>query len=113
LRGGADVNVMVCVSLADVDVCSVSELLPGVGSVSLPVTLAVFAIVPVAVVMTTRVTVALALSVRMPRPQTTVLVPVQLPWLGVAETKLTPAGKMSVIVTPVALLGPLLVAVRV
>src|SRR5439155_918343 len=34
-----------------------------------------------------------------------------VPWLGVAETKVTPAGKVSVSVTPVAVLGPPLATV--
>jgi hypothetical protein len=36
---------------------------------------------------------------------------VQLPWLGVAETKITLEGNVSVTVTPVAADGPLLVKV--
>jgi hypothetical protein len=38
----------------------------------------------------------------------TVLVPVQLPWLGVTETNFTPAGNVSVIVTLNAPKKPLL-----
>ena len=77
-------------------VSSVSELLPEwdlkVGDE------AVFESVPATVGVTTRLTVALAPAVIVPRSQTMVLVPVQLPWLGVTETKFTPAGKVSVIV---------------
>jgi hypothetical protein len=73
-------------------VSSVSELLPGVGSSKLG-TEAVFESVPAVVGVTTRLIVALAPAVIKPRSQTTVLVPVQLPWLGLAETKFTPAGK--------------------
>jgi hypothetical protein len=40
-----------------------------------------------AVGVTTKVTVALALAARLPRLQVTVVVPLQLPWLGVAENK--------------------------
>ena len=39
--------------------------------------------------------------------------PVQLPWLGVAETRVKLAGRASVKVTPVASSGPLLVTVAV
>ncbi len=39
--------------------------------------------------------------------------PLQLPWLGVAETNVTPVGNASVRVTPVACDGPLLVTVTV
>jgi hypothetical protein len=73
-------------------VSSVSELLPGVGSSKLG-TEAVFESVPAVVGVTTKLIVALAPATIKPRSQTTVLVPVQLPWLGVAETKFTPAGK--------------------
>ena len=37
----------------------------------------------------------------------------QVPWLDVAETKLVPAGKGSVKITPVAVPGPLLVTIMV
>ena len=36
----------------------------------------------------------------------------QVPGVEVAETKVAPAGRLSVTTTPVAALGPLLVAVR-
>src|SRR4051812_27135863 len=36
-----------------------------------------------------------------------------MPWLGLADTKVRPAGSGSVIRTPVAVLGPLLVRVTV
>src|ERR1700730_17424357 len=55
--------------------------------------------------------VALAPLARLPTVQVTVPAEfVQLPWLDVAETKVTPLGRVSVTVTPVAGLGPLLVA---
>ena len=73
-------------------VSSVSLLFNGVGS-SKSGTEAVFESVPAVVGVTTKLMVALAPAAIKPRSQTTVLVPVQLPWLGVAETKFTPAGK--------------------
>ena len=59
-------------------VCSVSELLEGLGSSKVP-TLAVFESVPAVVGMTTKLTVALAPPAIVPRVQTMVVVPVQLP----------------------------------
>jgi hypothetical protein len=85
-------GVAVGVGLGLTVVSSVSELLSGVGS-SKSGTEAVFESVPPVVGVTTKLTVALAPATIKPRSQTTVLVPVQLPWLGVAETKFTPAGK--------------------
>jgi hypothetical protein len=77
-------------------------------------TVAVLVMVPDAVAVTTIVTVALAPFPMMPSAQFTVLVPVHgLPWLGVADTKLTPAGSVSLTDTPVALFGPRLVTVIV
>ena len=93
-------------------VSSVSELFPGVGSSKLG-TEAVFESVPAVVGVTTRLTVALAPAAIKPRLQTMVLVPVQLPWLGVAETKFTPAGKLSVIVAVIDRLGSTLDTVMV
>src|ERR1700682_6144910 len=58
------------------------------------------------------VAVALAPTARMPRVQVTVLVPLQLPCVAVAETKVT-AGSGSVTVTPVAAAGPRLKALIV
>ena len=47
--------------------------------------------------------------VRVPRVQITVSVPLQVPWVAVAETKVTPGGNVSVTRTPVATtMGPLL-----
>ena len=62
---------------------------------------------------TTRVTVALPKAKSWPREQLTVLVPLQLPWLVVTETKFTLDGKVSVIVTFDARLGLLLDTVMV
>ena len=94
-------------------VTAVEVLLAVLESDSVADTVAVLLKLPAAVGVTTRVTVALALLLIVPRGQLTVLVPLQLPWPGVAETKLTPAGKVSVKLTPVAVEGPLLVMVRV
>ena len=66
---------------------------------------AVFESIPATVGVTTRLTVALAPATIVPRLQVMVFVPVQLPWLGVTETKSTPAGKTSVIVAVIDKLG--------
>jgi hypothetical protein len=55
---------------------------------------------------TTILTVALAPLGRIPRSHLTVLVPEQLPMLGVAETNVTPDGKRSVTDTPLVVAGP-------
>src|SRR5437763_1974077 len=88
-------------------------LLAGLVSVSVAVTVAVFVMVPgVGGAWTTIVTVALAPLLMVPRLPVTVLpAVVTVPWLGVAETNVTPAGNVSVRVTPVAALGPLLATV--
>src|SRR6267143_1845067 len=82
----------------------------GFGLVSFSVTVAVFVIEPAAVAVTARETEAVAPFARVPRLQVTVgVVKVQVPWLGVAETNVRPAGSASVTVTPEELDGPLLV----
>jgi hypothetical protein len=82
------------------------------GSDSLPVTRAVLVIVPVAPGVTTIVTVAVAPLAKFPMLQVTIPPDcVQLPWLGVAVPYATLEGNVSVIVTPVAGNGPLLVTV--
>jgi hypothetical protein len=58
---------------------------------------------------TVMVIVALAPLARLPRLQVTVLVPLQLPWLGMAEPNVTLPGNVSVTVTAEAEVGPLLV----
>jgi hypothetical protein len=68
---------------------------------------------PAVVGVTTKLIVTLVPAAIKFRSQTTVLVPVQLPWLGVAETKFTLAGKMSVIVAVIELLGSTLDTVMV
>ena len=74
-------------------------------SVMLLVTSTVLDSVPGVVGVTTMVTVAMAPSARVPRLQVTVPdVWLQLPWLGVAETNVTSAGRVSVTTTPAAAL---------
>ena len=70
-------------------------------------------IVPAAVGVTVMVTVALSPLARLPRLQVTGAVPLQVPWLGVAEPNVTPLGSVSVTVTMVASDGPSLVTVSV
>ena len=83
-------------------------------SVSLADTVAELVSVPVArgSTVTTMVMVALPPLVMVPRLQVIVLVPLHVPWLGVAETRVTFAGRVSMTVTPVAFEGPLLVTLR-
>ncbi len=69
--------------------------------------------VPTSVGVTTSVTVALPPTVSPPRSQTTTPVPLQLPWLGVAEARVTLAGRVSVSTTPLAAEGPELETTRV
>src|SRR5438445_6559547 len=77
-------------------VLAVALLLPAAASHEEEATLAVLPTIPPTVGVTVRVTVAVARLARVPRLQVTVLVPLQVPWLGVAETKLTPLGSASV-----------------
>lgn len=81
------------------------------GSAGEPLTLAELVSVPVTVGFTVIVTVALAPLARLPRVQVTVVVPLQLPWVAEAETKVAVLGSGSVTVTPVAAAGPVLVTV--
>jgi molybdopterin-binding protein len=75
----------------------VAELLAVLGSASLPVVVAVLVSGPAAVGVTTISTVALAPLASDPRSQLTVpLEGPQVPWLGVAEAKVTPSGRVSV-----------------
>jgi len=79
----------------------------------------VFVIVPdmLAATRTTIATVAVAPLGKMPRLHVTVLVPEQVPELGVADWSVTPAGRTSVSVTPLVVAGivgiPLFVTVKV
>ena len=72
-------------------------------------TVALLEIVPVPPVVTRISTLAVPPLRIVPRLQVTVLVPEQLPWLGVAETSVTLAGSVSTTVVPVAAAGPLFV----
>ena len=65
---------------------------------------------PAARVLATIDSVALAPFARLPKLQLTAVV--QLPWLGVADTRTMPTGSVSVKVTPVAAEGPLLMMVN-
>src|SRR3989304_6290997 len=94
-------------------VVAVAVLFPGMGSLSFDVTLALFVMVPVPEV-TTRISTLAVLPERIvPREHVTVVVPEQDPWLGVADWNVTLAGRTSVKVTPVAVLGPVLGISRV
>jgi hypothetical protein len=74
----------------------------------------VFVIAPVAIGLTTIVTVAVAPEFMLPRAQVTVVpVTLQVPWPEAAETKVTPEGSVSVSVTPVAADGLSFVTVSV
>jgi len=92
---------------------AVAELFPELGSAVEEDTDAVFASVPAALGRTTIVTVAVAAFASVPRAQVTVVVPEQLPWLELVETKLAPPGSMSVTLTPAAGFGPVLETVKV
>ena len=94
-------------------VVSVSVLFAALGSVVALVTLTMLVMVPVAIGVTTMATGVLVTAM-VPRSQVTMPPDsLQLPWPGVADTKVTLAGKVSVRVTAVELAGPLLVTVRV
>ena len=78
--------------------------------------MAVLVIVPVVDGATVTITVVVAAAPSAMLPRSTVNTPLaklSVPWLGVAETKVTPVGRVSVMVTPVAAEGPLLVVVSV
>jgi hypothetical protein len=84
-------------------------LLLELGSISFPATFAVFVTVGGMFALTTIVIVAVPPLTREPIVQVTVVVPLHAPTVEDEETKLTPAGSVSVIVTPVAASGPLFV----
>src|SRR5262249_36054913 len=93
-------------------VLSVALLLAERTSGLLPAIVAVFFSVPAAVGRTTMAKVACPLSARV-RVAKGRMFAFLLVGAGVAETKVTPAGSVSVTVTPVAGVGLLLAAVRV
>lgn len=65
-----------------------------------------FWILPAAVVFTTSTIVADSPTPRAPIAHVTVVVPLQLPCVVVTETKVSPAGNVSLNATPVAKPGP-------
>jgi hypothetical protein len=96
-------------------VLAVALLFALLGSAWVAVTLAVLVIVPPDVgAVTTIVTVAdPALAID---PKLHVTVPalwLQVPWVAVADINTTPAGNVSVKLTPVAVLGPALLTLTV
>src|SRR5689334_9371142 len=93
-------------------VCRLAELSVRSGSFSDPATLALFVNVPGDCGTTTTLMMAWELRASDPRLHVTVVVPLQEPCVGVADTKLTPAGKLSVATTLVAGDGPLLVTIN-
>ena len=97
-------------------VITVAVLFAGVGSLVTAATVAVFVMLLHVLAVTTISIVAVAPLGKIPRSQVTVLVPEQLPVLGVAETKVTPAGRTSLTVTPLVVAGmvgiPLFVTVK-
>ena len=103
---GAAVTVTVTVA--------VEVLLARFGSRVSVATVAVFATVPDELgPATTSTMVAEPPATRVPREQPTVLVPVQDPCDGVAETNVVPAGRTSPAMAFAAGLGPAFVTVRV
>src|SRR5437867_735035 len=93
-------------------------LLAAPGSDTFDDTRAVLVIVPAAFGVTTMLTVALAAFAREPRVQPTCdsawkMTIAQVPWLGVADTKVAPTGTSSETRTPVAVAGPPFVTVTV
>jgi len=94
-------------------VVTLAVLLVGTGSVSVAATEAVLVMLPAATGLTMIVTVAVAAFASVPMEQVTVVVPEQVPCVETAETKVGPAGSVSVRFTFVAGDGPLLVIVSV
>ena len=91
-------------------VVAVAVLFVVLGSNERVIAAAVFVSEPAALGTTPMVTVATALLARLPSEQvTTPAIFVQVPWLAVAEAKVTPAGNASVTVTLAARPGPLFV----
>src|SRR5713101_334317 len=119
---GTDVGELVLVTAMSATgftvVVTEAELLAGLGSGSVALTLAVLVMEGAAAAcgVTTIVAVALFNAMLGRAPTLHVTMPAaceQEPWLALAETKVTPAGRVSVMVTLVAPPGPLLVAVNV
>ena len=85
----------------------------GLGLVSFSEDVAVLTKEPAVVAVATIDAVAEAPTASCPRLQLMVVVPLHVPWLGVAETRVIPAGSGSVKITPVEGAGPLFVTVIV
>src|SRR5260370_19860328 len=102
-------------SVAPTFVVALPELLLEFGSDVVAETVAVLVTLPLnmAGVLYVNVIVAGDPTLIVPRMQGTVVVPLQLPWLGVAETNPSGAGGASVPVTPAAVYGPAFAAQRV
>jgi hypothetical protein len=95
-------------------VFSEAVLLTSLGSIAGLATEAVFVINPAVLGVTTISTVAVAVFANVPTEQLTVpFNSEQVPWLAVAEEKVTLGGSTSVTVTPDATSGPLFVTVSV
>ncbi len=112
---GASVTVTWISAIGVTAVTAVAELFAPLGSAVVEATVAVLdtdaGAAPVTVA--TIETVALAPLASVPRLHVTVVVPVQVPTLGVADTKVKPAGSVSVTVTAAAGEGPALETVMV
>src|SRR5436190_24343756 len=93
-------------------VWSVTELSLASESLSVATTDALFVKVPAACGTTTMLIIANASLAIAPNVQVTVVVPEQFPWVGVADTKLIPEGRLSVTMRLVAGDGPLFSTVR-
>jgi hypothetical protein len=106
---GIGETVMVGSGAAEMFDVAVAELFPGTVSVCAAETVAVLLTEPAVLAVTVIEIVALAPAASVPTLHVTVEVPLQLPWLAVDETKVVPAGSVSVTVTLVA--GALLVLV--
>jgi hypothetical protein len=108
---GLTVGVGVGVGLAAVTIVfALDELFAVFGSDDDELTELTLVIAPGADGVTTSVIMALSLARISPKLQFTVLVPVQDPLLGLAETRVVPEGNASLTVTLVAVSGPLFVA---
>jgi hypothetical protein len=96
-------------------VLALAVLLALLKSFSVAVTLALLVMTPPDVgAVTVMVTVADPALAIAPRLQVTVpALWLQVPWVAVADTKITPLGRVSVRVTPLAPLGPALLTLTV
>src|SRR5438105_3353068 len=95
------------------EVVADAVLLAAFGSASLPLTVAVFVMLPPFAGAVALIVIE-ALAPEASEPTLQVTVPealVQVPGVELADTKVTPVGRLSVTTTPVAGLGPLLVAI--